>query len=144
MPKTFDEVRKISKEYWNKFDLDPAWSPFIGSVGIFKIGKFQPDVSDDQKDDYCLVVGLLKELPPDLNLETEFQCVRVFTRVIGPVVAQAQAVLDRIDLADEAAAQGSLEDPISELASQITPEEKAIEDEASRQRMKRALDRLSK
>lgn len=144
MPKTFVEVRKISKEYWKKFDLDPVWGPFIGSVGISKIGMFQLDASDNQKDDYCLVVGLIKAIPPDLTLETEIQGVRVFTRMGGPAVARAQVVLDRIDLADEAATKGSLEDPISELAAQITPEEKAIEDETSRQRMKRALDRLSR
>lgn len=81
-------------------------------------------------------------LPAHLTLETEFQGVRIFTRMVRPATALSQPVHDLIVLAEESSTHEVLEDPFVNLAAQITPKEKATEDEESRQRLERAHDRL--
>lgn len=61
-------------------------------------------------------------------------------RVSG--VVRANAVVEIINQAEQAAADGCHDDPTAALATLATPEEQEAEDQRSRERMARARQRL--
>jgi len=55
--------------------------------GISKVGIKDKNAPADQKDDFCISVGLRNPLPPDLSLPSEYQGVRVLVEVVGEIHA---------------------------------------------------------
>ncbi len=85
---SFDEAKKVKKEFIEEYANKNPYEEYINGVGISKVG-VKKDERDDigSLDDLCLSVYLLKELPTNLTPPKTYQGMHVFYKVVGEIKA---------------------------------------------------------
>lgn len=82
---SFEEVKRIKEEFQKEYWFKEPFSVHVNMCGISKVGINDKNAPVDQKDDFCISVGLRNPLPLDISLPSEYQGVRVFVKVIGEI-----------------------------------------------------------
>ena len=82
---SFEEVKRIKEEFQKEYFFKEPFSAHVNMCGISKVGIKDKKCSADQKNDFCISVGLRSPLPPDLLLPSEYHGVCVFVEVIGEI-----------------------------------------------------------
>jgi len=82
---SFEEVKRIKEEFQKEYFFKEPFSAHVNMCSISKVGIKDKEYSVDQRDDFCISVGLRSPLPPDLSLPSEYQGVRVLVEVIGEI-----------------------------------------------------------
>ena len=81
----FQQVSAIKEQFAQAYMFSEPWSDYVNMVGISKVGLLDDTAEDEEKEDACIGVGLLKPLPPDLVLPTEYQGVKVYLMATGVI-----------------------------------------------------------
>lgn len=82
---SFEEVKRIKEGFQKEYFFKEPFSSYINMCSISKVGIKDKDALTDQKDNFCISVGLRNSLPANLSLPSEYQGVRVFVEVIGEI-----------------------------------------------------------
>jgi hypothetical protein len=82
---TIEQVKDIKKAFMQEYVFPVQWREYVNMCGISKVGIFNADASDEEKNNFCLKVGLLKPLPPDMSIPSEYQGINVFVEVTGEI-----------------------------------------------------------
>jgi hypothetical protein len=82
---SFEEVQRIKEEFQKEYFFKEPFSAHVNMCGISKVGIKDKNSPADQKDDFCISVGLRNPLPSDISLPSEYQGVRVLVQVIGEI-----------------------------------------------------------
>ena len=83
----FEDVERIKNEFEKEYLFKAPFSAYVNVNSISKVGIKDKNAPAEQKNDFCISVGLRNALPPDLVLPEEYQGVRVFLRVSGEIRA---------------------------------------------------------
>ncbi|MDO8495288.1 MAG: hypothetical protein Q7S32_02030 [bacterium] len=81
----FEDVKRINGEFVKEYFFAHPYSNYVNSCGISMVSICDKEASPDTKDDFCLLVGFREPLPGNIPFPTEYQGVRVFTKVIGEI-----------------------------------------------------------
>ena len=79
-----DNVRKAYDAFMLEYIGEPGSNKAIGVCGFSTVGAMDPNASEQEKDNYCLVVILYKEfLTTEIIFPKEYKEVRVFTKIVS-------------------------------------------------------------
>ena len=84
---SFEDVERIKKEFEKEYFFKEPFSAYVDMCGISKVGIKDENAPANQKNDFCISVGLRSPLPPNLVLPEEYKGARVFVRVSGEIRA---------------------------------------------------------
>ena len=82
---TFEQVKGIQKAFIQEYMLPVEWRRYVNMCGISTISILNADAPDEEKNNLCLKVGLIKPLPPNMSIPLEYQGVKVFVEIIGEI-----------------------------------------------------------
>ena len=68
--------------------LAQPWNEYVNMVAGANISNRGENVSEEEKNKRCIVVGFRKDPPPDLDFPDEWEGSRVFYEIIGELFAQ--------------------------------------------------------
>ena len=85
---SFKEVERIKKEFEREYFFKEPFSPHVNMCSISTVGIKDKNSPVDQRNDFCICIGLRNALPPDISLPSEYQGVRVLEEVIGEILLQ--------------------------------------------------------
>ena len=83
---SFEDIKKIQEEFINKYFINPP----VNAVGISRLRlQFSPQKiilrSEETLDDLCISVGFETQPPENMMFPSEYNGVRVFYQVNGPI-----------------------------------------------------------
>lgn len=84
---SFNEVLERKERFEKAYFFTEPWIKYVNMCGISRVGIKEPDAPLQERDDYCISVGLISPLPPELSLPTTYEGVRICVQIIGPIVA---------------------------------------------------------
>jgi hypothetical protein len=84
---SLEEVKRIKKEFAKDVIAKAPFAETVSCLGISWVGHHDPAATPEQAKDHCISVGLVVPLPDGVSLPTEYQGVKVFSRVIGQIRA---------------------------------------------------------
>lgn len=92
MSPTLEEIISIKEEYIKDYFEKEPYKQYINGVGIsnlrLRVGKEGITLKEGETlDDYCLNVYLIKSLPEDITLPSEYKSVRVFYKIVKDIKA---------------------------------------------------------
>jgi len=75
----------VARRFWEQHLENQPWFGIVKGLVISLAVLVDPSVKEEEKNDVCLVVALEIALPEDVTLPKEFEGLRVFWEVRGPV-----------------------------------------------------------
>ena len=85
---SFEELKRIKNEFQRKYLFNEPFLSYFSICGISKIGDLVENSPNDEKDNFCIHVGLERALPAHLSLPFEYENIRVIVEVVGKIYAQ--------------------------------------------------------
>ena len=82
---TFDQVKDIKKAFTKEYMFPVPWRHYVNLCSISKIGILNANAPEEEKNNPCLRVGLVKQLPPDMNIPSEYRGIKVFVSIVGEI-----------------------------------------------------------
>ena len=79
------DMLRIQGEFEKEYRIKEPLSDYRNMCGITRVCMHDKNAPADQKNDFCIYVGLYDTLPENLVLPEEYQGVRVFVNVVGEV-----------------------------------------------------------
>lgn len=80
---TEKQAEKVRDYCLKTYSYDSAYGKCVNGIGISLVKLI--DIAASHSQDYCVVILLRKKLPKTLNIPSEYQGVRIFTKVIGEI-----------------------------------------------------------
>jgi hypothetical protein len=76
-------AKAIQGRFIRQYVRKKPYAPYVNGCGLSKVGL--SDRNQAVKGDFCIIVRLLRPLPRNLKLPSQFEGMKVLARVVGPV-----------------------------------------------------------
>lgn len=82
---TLDQLGDIQQAFAQIYMFPIKWHDYVRFCSVTQIGILDRNASDEEKNNFCLRVGILKPLPPDMSIPSEYQGLRIFVEIIKEI-----------------------------------------------------------